>query len=417
MSLGTRFLSACVAHQSHSLLKEAEVTLFVDSEVPAYAWIRAFVSEHRQMPTAATVAAHGHALPAAAEPPQYYLNELRKRATFNHISGHLQGFREAVEERRLADVVDTLRVMLAGANASLTPTMFRTIGELANDVVADYNQSKQYPGLRGVPTGYQTLDHLTLGLQGGDIVVIPGRTGMGKSWILAKMAHAAWTHGHYVGLSSMEMSLVPLARRWVGLETLLNPNLIRSGQLTTQAEQHLINRVNEMNQSPQGGRSVFMAGDFSKRVGQVERMFDENELDALYIDAAYLLTPEGRRTGTISRWERIADVIQELKVIALKVNRPIIITVQMNRNVKKSTTRTLDTTDIGGSDSIPQDASIIVGVRSGPAPFEASRKILDLIKNRDGEEGSIQIYYEFNPVRLDEADPIQQTVNVTDGWL
>jgi replicative DNA helicase len=163
--------------------------------------------------------------------------------------------------------------------------------------------------------------------------------------------------------------------------------------------------------------AYFLSGDFSQRVGQVERMLNEYELDAIYIDAAYLLTPEGQKRGTISRWEQIADVIKELKRLALKYNKPVIISVQMNRNVKKSTTRTLDSSDIGGSDSIPQDASILLGLRQGPAPFERTRRCIDLFKNRDGEESTIQINYQFNPVNLDESEMLAQHDSGVAEWM
>ena len=75
----------------------------------------------------------------------------------------------------------------------------------------------------------------------------------------------------------------------------------------------------------------------------------------------------------------------------------------MNRNVKKTSNKDLDTVDIAGSDTIPQDASLIFGLRSGAAPFTETRRIVELMKNRDGEESRFSVHFKFSPVNLTEA--------------
>ena len=418
MSLGTKAIRSCIEHNSPSSFRNIDSGLFNEEEQVVHASVQSFVNAHHQMPTIETLIAEGHALPRTApEPPAYYRTQLQKRFLFDHITENLPDFKSAMEDRRLNDAVDKLRTMLAGSNAILNPGSFNTLEDLVEDVVADYIEARDEPGLRGVTLGYSHLDDLTLGAQGGDLIVVAGRTGMGKSWTLVKMAYEAARLGHNIGLVSMEMSLVPIARRWVGLHTGINPNLIRAGQLSSHAEQRLVQQAQEITEQSEHNNVYLLSGDFSKRVGQVERMIDEYEIDALYIDAAYLLTPEGQKKGFVTRWESIASVIQELKQIALRYNKPIILSVQMNRQVKKSTNRELDTSDIGGSDAIGQDASIIIGIRQGPPPYEKTRRVLDLVKNRDGEESSIQIHYQFNPVNLDAAPPVQEAGAVDLSWM
>jgi replicative DNA helicase len=418
MSLASKTIRSCIEHDSPSSFRAIDPSLLVsDDETALFEWVRAHLGDHQQLPAVATITSHGFELPRTApEPPSYYLTELRKRFVYKHITDRLPTLTAALEERRVADAVDLVRTMLSGTNALVNPGAFNEIEELTQQVLADYQFAKDHPGIRGITTGYPTLDELTLGAQGGDLVVVCGRTGMGKSWVLVKMAHAAWSGGYNIGLVSMEMTLLPIARRWVGLHSKINPNLIRAGHLSTMGEQHLMEKAQEIAQE-RPNHAYFLSGDFSQRVGQVERMLNEYELDAIYIDAAYLLTPEGQKRGTISRWEQIADVIKELKRLALKYNKPVIISVQMNRNVKKSTTRTLDSSDIGGSDSIPQDASILLGLRQGPAPFERTRRCIDLFKNRDGEESTIQINYQFNPVNLDESEMLAQHDSGVAEWM
>jgi len=419
MSLASKAIRSCIEHESPSAFRAIDSSLmFGEDEEALFDWVREHLSGHNQLPAVATVTSHGHQMPRTApEPPDYYLTELRKRFVYKHITERLPDLTGALEDRRVSDAVEEVRAMLAGTNALVQPGTFNQIGDLASQVLEDYEFARDNPGLRGITMGYQTLDDLTLGAQGGDLVVVAGRTGMGKSWLLVKMAYEAWLAGHNIGLVSMEMTLLPIARRWVGLHSRINPNLIRAGSLSAMAEQRLVEKAHEITEE-RPNHCYFLSGDFSKRVGQVERMVEEYELDAIYIDAAYLLTPEGQKRGNISKWEQIAEVIKELKRLALRSNKPIIMTVQLNRNAKKSSNKVTDATDIGGSDSIPQDASILIGARQGPAPFETTSRILDLFKNRDGEETSLQINYQFNPVNLEETDMVatQNGSGVSD-WM
>lgn len=420
MSLGLKAIRSCVEHGAVSSFRSIEDDYITEEESPTYDWVKQFVREHRQLPSLDTIQEQGFQLPRrATEPPTHYVQELRKRKLFLHITDRIPEFRSAIEERRLDDAVQNLRDMLAGSNAILSPGTFDQITDLTDEVVEDYFTAKNSPGLRGVTLGYPTLDNLTLGAQPGDLVVIAGRTGMGKSWTLVKMAYEAWLSGHNLGLVSMEMTLLPIARRWIGLHSRINPNLIRAGTLSPAGEHRLIQQAQEIaTQAGQHGQNAYLlSGDFSKSVSQVERLVADYEIDILYIDAAYLLTPEGRRQGHVTKWEQIATVIQQLKRIALRYSKPIVLSVQMNRNVKKGTNRTLDTTDIGGSDSIPQDASIICGIRQGEAPNEKTSRIIDLMKNRDGEESSFPIHYKFDPVNLEEAPMTSSTTDVDLSWM
>ena len=80
--------------------------------------------------------------------------------------------------------------------------------------------------------GWPTLDAATNGAMGGELVVIAGRPGMGKTYALIEMAHAAWLSGKSILFASMEMGLMQIARRWMGRLLGVNPNFIRAGQVS-----------------------------------------------------------------------------------------------------------------------------------------------------------------------------------------
>ena len=403
MSLGTQFIKACLGTNDTSSFREAKSQLFSEeAEAELFDFVREHLSEYSRLPDEEVVSQAGHALPRqAAQPPAFYIEKLRHRFVFDQINERVPQFRDAMNEQNVPDAIEEIRGMLAGATTQLQQDSFSTLDTLAGEVRDDYEFAKNHAGLRGITTGWATADALTLGLQGGDLVVVAGRTGMGKSWVLANMGYSAWATGHSSLFVSMEMSLVPIARRFVGIHSAVNPNYIRAGELSEFGERALMRSVDEITE--RGSNAYFLSGDFQKGVSSIEAMVDEFDCEIIYVDAAYLLTPEGRQKGFVSRWESIASVIQELKRLALRVNKPIVISVQMNRNVKKKSDKQLDTVDIAGSDTIPQDASIIFGLRQGIAPFTETRRVVELMKNRDGEESSFNMNFKFSPVNLSEA--------------
>jgi replicative DNA helicase len=254
-----------------------------------------------------------------------------------------------------------------------------------------------------------------MGAMGGDVIVIAGRAGMGKSWLLNEIGYKQWLAGNSVLVVTMEMGKRQFVRRWMGRHLGINPNFIRSGQLSHWAEQRLRESPETVLQMP----GVYVvSGDMEKHVEGVESVVAETTPDVILVDAAYLLTIEGRRSNGISKWERIGEVIAQLKKMAIRYDRPVIITVQFNRNQKSNTRREMDLGDIAGSDSIPQDASVVLGVRKGQPPYDSIRREVEVLKNREGEVGKFEVNFRFTPPNMEEQLPNESaTDNTLAGWM
>jgi replicative DNA helicase len=338
------------------------------------------------------------------EPPTYYADQLRRRAAYNAINGKHPMLAEALKGRNMEQAVSVLREMLSEAAGKIEASNYSTLSTEAVRVVDDYNYAKQHAGLRGVGLRWDTLNEATNGAMGGDLIVIAGRPGMGKSWAMLELALDAHRNGRSIAFASMEMSLTQIARRWIGGLTGINPNDIRSGNLAHWSEAEMLAKVSELSTS---APVHLFRGDMKKNVAGIAQMMDEFEPDVLYVDAAYLLSPSARKSGSVSRWEAISDVIRELKQLALHKDRPVIVSVQFNRNQKNRSSKkggaeVPDLGDIAGSDSIPQDASIVLGLSPWKPPFGETRRMVHVMKNREGEVPTFGINFRFNPVNFDE---------------
>lgn len=361
------------------------------------------------LPSVQSLGLEGFVLPedSSGEPATYHAARLRDRAAYNAISSRVSGLSTALTAKDMAEAVTILRTMLAEASGKIEASNYSSLEAEAQLVLSEFNSAKQHTGLRGCPMRWTTLNDATGGAQGGDLIVVAGRPGVGKSWTMLEMARDAQSHGRVVGFASMEMGLPQIARRWLGGMTGLNPNNIRDGGIAQWSESRLLDTVASLSEK---APVHLFRGDMKKSVDGLAAMMDEFEPDILYVDAAYLLSPSARKQGFVSRWEAISATIRDLKQLAMHKNKPIAISVQFNRN-QKDRPKTVkgegkfpvpDLGDIAGTDSIPQDASILIGQTLWPQPFSQTRRVLHGMKNREGETFSFGINFNFNPVNFDE---------------
>lgn len=407
-TLGVRFIRAVIASDSVSLFRNtADRTLFLENEWATFDAVASHVSLYGKLPGTAALALEGITFGqdgAAQETPTYYADQLRRRGAYNAVNARHPSLAEALKQKDMETAITVLRDMLSEASSKAGADNYSSLKIEAERVRADYQFAKLHPGLRGVTLRWDTLNQATNGAMGGDLIVVAGRPGMGKSWIMLELALAAHYSGRSVAFASMEMSLMQIARRMLGSMTGINPNDMRAGNLSQWAEADLISQIADL----AGSSPIHLfRGDMKKNVSGIEAMMDEFDPEILLVDAAYLLSPAARQKNGISRWESISEVIRELKQLALRKDKPIIVSVQFNRNQKNKAKKdeegvTPDLGDIAGSDSIPQDASVVLGVAPWKAPFAETRRVIHMMKNREGETPKIGINFRFSPVNFDE---------------
>lgn len=407
MSCGKHFLRVVLNGGDGSYIRKVTEDLFLEDEVQGYRWVRDHLEQYGVLPTVEEAVDCGYVFPEPrrASSANHYVDQLRKRYAYSKVNERHPRLVEAMRGRDTDSVITVLSDMLQEARRATGGATYSTVSDQYEAVSREYFEAKRSVGLRGITTGWETLDLATNGMVGGDLIVIAGRPSMGKSWLLMQMAYSACTAGERISFCSMEMSLKQISRRWLGLSTGINPNLIRSGEVGTYSEERMLREIEaQRDRHP----IHLLAGDMAKSVTAVEGMILEFQPSMCFIDAAYLLSPSGKKNGYISRWESISDVVRELKAMAIRHDIPVAITVQFNRNQKSKTKTALDLGDIAGSDSIPQDASIVIGARQGPIPNESSQRILEVMKNREGETPTFATNFKFSPVRMNEIPLIEE---------
>lgn len=362
-------------------------------------WLRDFARQHNAFPMPSTFRREtGVALLVCKEPLGYYVDRARQKALYKGQVNLFGAMRHALEEQkpdeaaRIAHEFDRL-------DKSLRPDD-RHGGRLdaptvASMVMDDYQDAcRTLDRLRGVTTGWQYADEQMGGHQKGDLNTFVGRPGVGKTTILLYQAHAAWRAGHSVLFFSNELAAKQIGRRLLGIEGNVNPKYLRDGVLTTRAMERMRCAIHALSN---GSPFEIVPGGFRNTVPRMRALVEERMPDIIFVDAAYLLSPEQLRNGAEGRREKVSDVVEELKKLALEWDRPVVLTVQFNRQAKRPKPRNADRDDgsynplahlsldvIGETDVIGQVSSVVVGIDFVDHPHERDQRQMGFLKGREG---------------------------------
>lgn len=404
MTVGLNFLSACIEHDSIDTLRSVTEEWFVgQDELNAYRAILGHIREYRIMPSFETLDELPIVdLPETTEPTSFYFNQLRDRKLYNDLRTPFNQLRQSLIDRNretTVDIVNGMRRIVAEEPANRN----RLVGgaEGARAVLEDYEYAHNFPGIRGVTTGWYTLDLQTYGYQNGDLIIWVARPEMGKTYLLVRQFYSAWLAGHRVLFLSMEMPDISIYRRVAAFELGINPTYIRNGELST----HQYDRLQDLHtRLDNDDRMHVHSGNFDRTTDTLADLINEIDPAIVYVDGMYLLRPitAGRGAG---RYERVAFVTDELKHMTLQFNKPIVCTTQFSRQSGTGGAQgSLE--NIGYTDAISTHSSLVFSIQN-----EGSEQVkrINTLKGREGEEVDFCINYTFSPFDMDER-PVEVSI-------
>ena len=283
------------------------------------------------------------------------------------------------------------------------------LGEALNKALERIQRSQQSTGLTGVPSGFPSLDAITMGWQQGNLIVIGARPGHGKTAIALNMARAAAIdHGIPTAFFTLEMTDVELADRLIGTETGLVSNM-RKGKVKMKDEDwsHLEEALVRAAKAP-----LFIDETpgltITEFTSKIKRMKAERDIQIAFVDYLQLMHASGHESQY--RAQEIGEISRQLKETAKELRIPIIALAQLNRNLmgrQGSVNGRPVLSDLRDSGSIEQDADMVLfihrpallGLSEGPADIAE----LVIAKNRSGEMAVIDLAFNGDLVKFTEA--------------
>ena len=376
--------------------------------------MKGHLRQHGRLPTSDTIRSNGFALDVLTEEPAtYWAQRLSDREIHCHVTNYQKQIsRVLAANGSMVDITRILREQLAAVLSVKREAQFSTYGGLAREVLADALAARANPGaLIGLPLGYDSLNASTGGLLAGELYVIVGRPGVGKTAALMEAFHQNFDFGSRSLICSNEMPGKQLVRRLLGRRSGINHLTLKTGDIGTLAEGCLHRAISDIENGPE---THFIAGNFDQTTSALEQMVAQFRPDILFVDAAYLLKVSGMARASAT--EKQEQVVRDMKALLMQYGIPGCMTFQLNRDEKDKSQgkkHRVDLSSIGGTDAVGKDADVIQAMIRAPQPYSRTHRILQGIKARDSDPTDVAIRFQFYPPDYSEI-PLEEIMGNSD---
>ena len=246
----------------------------------------------------------------------------------------------------------------------------------------------------GIPTGFIDLDYKTAGMQPSDLVLVAARPSMGKTAFVLNIAqHVAFKANKTVAIFSLEMSKEQLVNRLFSLESKVDSQHIRTGNLSDAEWEQLIESAGVI------GKSNLIIDDtpgisIAELRSKCRKYKMEHDLSMIIIDYLQLMSGSGKSD---SRQQEISDISRSLKSLARELSVPVIALSQLSRAVEQRPDHRPMLSDLRESGAIEQDADVVMFIyRDDYYNHDTDMKgIAEIIiaKQRNGPIGTVNLVW------------------------
>ena len=254
--------------------------------------------------------------------------------------------------------------------------------------------SKNKGTVTGIPTGFIDLDYKTSGFQPSDLILIAARPSMGKTAFVLNVAqNMAFKEGKTVAIFSLEMSKEQLVNRLFSLESKVDSQALRTGNLTDEDWAKLIEGAAVV------GKSNLIIDDtpgisIAELRSKCRKFKLEHNLGIIIIDYLQLMSG-GKRSE--SRQQEISEISRSLKAVARELNVPVVALSQLSRAVEQRPDHRPMLSDLRESGAIEQDADVVMFLyRDDYYNKDTDKKnIAEVIiaKQRNGPIGTVELVW------------------------
>lgn len=332
--------------------------------------------------------------------PDELTNVLEQTFATGHVEFHANVIVEAARRRGVRHALHSGLRLLEDGNAA--DDVLAEVGTQAESVFESGADGPEHIGdvlLRmgqrgeepeGLSTGIGQLDDLIGGLRPGHFAILAARPGHGKTALGSSLARHAARQGNAVLFVSLEMASTELAERLLSLQSGVEHQRIRDGNLDELDAERLMVAQNELAECPLRilDRTPLRVSDITVATRLAVR---RDGLRLLVIDYLQLIEPADRK---VIREQQVAEMSRTLKTLAKSVGIPILCLAQLNRGLESRDNKRPRLSDLRESGSIEQDADVVMFLHRAAAsdPEADPRDALLIVgKNRHGQTGDVPL--------------------------
>ena len=347
------------------------------------------------------------------------------------------------ELTRLLEMVDT------GTDPVTLAEAMRALIAKTQELQAMKADGKNPAELTSLPTGFPSIDRMTGGLKGGQLIIIAARPAMGKSVFgmnivrnicrlpefcepeqpekpepapapqpdgdaLSALAALVESHrktGKWCAVFSLAMDSEQGATRLLAAEAEINVSALSKGDITQADTPRLLAGTQSLSRCHiviDDTASLSLAALKSR----IRRIANERNVGCILVDYLGLIDKDTRFTSTAYA---VGEISRALKVMAKEMDIPVILLCQLNREVEGREDHRPQLADLRDSGSIEQDADVVMMIYREevyrPEANNRGRAEILLRKVRQGETGTVPCTFsgEFQKFEEHASAPADRT--------
>lgn len=280
---------------------------------------------------------------------------------------------------------------------------YALIEDVAIDVYHRIEKASQLKDhITGIPSGFTDLDNMTTGFQPSDFVLIAARPSMGKTaFVLNILEHVAIKKNKPCLFFSLEMSKEQLVNRLFSMDSGIDAQNLRSGNLTENDWERLIDTTERV-----GGSNIVIDDTpgitVSEMRSRCRKLKLERGLDLILIDYLQLMSGGGRHSD--NRQQEVADISRALKGLAREMECPVIALSQLSRACESRPDKRPMLSDLRDSGAIEQDADLVMFLYRDDYYNQDSEKKGEaeviIAKQRNGPIGTVTLLWQASTTRF-----------------
>ena len=413
--------SACFYDPKHKMIFEAMASLVTEHTAVDIITCTAKLKEQGNLETVGgpVVLANLSEIVGSAAHMEYYVKILKQKTIQRDlISASHEILKDAFDDSvKVDELIDKAQTRVYDAIQSNVKRDIQDIGSIINEAMSDIQEQQGNTGVTGVPSGFPSIDRVTMGWQKSDLIILAARPSVGKTAFALNIArNAAVDHHMPVAVFSLEMSNLQLAKRLMTSESGLTADKIKGGVKLEDFEwQQLEYKLKGLQKAPLyiDDTPGIQLMEFRTKA---KNLVKNKEVRLIVVDYLQLMQGPAELRGM--REQEVAAISRTLKATAKELEIPIIALSQLSRaSVQRSGgIGKPQLSDLRESGSIEQDADMVlfihrpdyIGMSDNPEDREKTQIII--AKHRNGETLDIDMTFKSDQVRfmeLDEALDIQ----------
>lgn len=247
-----------------------------------------------------------------------------------------------------------------------------------------------------IKTGFKEIDNRINGFKKGDLIIVAGRPGMGKTTWALNIATNNILADKTVLIFSLEMTNEQLIKKIISSESGLSTDKMLSGQMSQTDWDNFARYKKKLS-----SKSLYV---YDKSPITIETLINKTKsiqavknIDLIVVDYLQLLMTSNKApSNSDSRTASMTYISNLLKGLAKDIGCPLISLSQLNRGVESRTDKRPVLSDLRDSGSIEQDADMVIMLYRGDYydSLETNNAEVIVRKNRMGELGDFELGFD-----------------------